>query len=180
MRNLCCGSWFRILESDVIDKGVGSVVDAKYFFLECSKKTLSWGPVWNMSWGWVDEPCTNHFGKGQPQAEVFTAQKRINRLSIRTVLHGRDRELWTCDTGSELTWAGRVTSSLWGLGLWVDRQHSQCWQVPRCPVPEVSEIETRTMMALLSVFSVLEKRLGPVTASGRLSVVLWSNRQTGK
>lgn len=70
--NLCYGSGLGILESDVIDEGAGSLVDAKYVFLECSKMPLSRGPVWNMSWGRVEEPRTNCFGEGQPQAEVLT------------------------------------------------------------------------------------------------------------
>lgn len=48
------------------------------------------------------------------------------------------------------------------------------------PVPGVSEMENRIMRALLSVFSVSEKCLGPDIASGHLSVVPSSNRQTGE
>lgn len=49
MGSLRCGCGFRIWGSDVIDKGVGSLVDAKYVSLECSGKTGSRGPVWDMS-----------------------------------------------------------------------------------------------------------------------------------
>lgn len=63
------------------------------------------------------------------------------------------------------------------LVLRVGRQYSQCCKVPRLPYQEPLEIQNRIMPSLscAECFSVLENRLGPVIASGHLSV-LWSNK----
>lgn len=74
----------------VIDTGAGSGVDVPGVSLERAKGTLG-HPVWNSSWGWGEESGRNYFfGKGQQQADVWTPEERMDVLSMRTVLRGRD------------------------------------------------------------------------------------------
>lgn len=98
------------------------------FFRECSKKTLSWEPVWNMDWGrgGVRNPGQTTLARSAIGWSLTTS-KRMDVLSMRTGLLGRDSELWTFAPG------GQANTSLQELVLWVDQRHAPCSEVPPFP-----------------------------------------------
>lgn len=174
MSNLRCVSWFGTFETAVIDLGAGNVVGVKYVFLECSKRTFvgssleqdgvecgTWDKLlwqgstigWSLDYAekgkhFIHQNCPAWKGQG---AGSFWPWR------------------WTC--------GGQVNMGLQELVLRVGRQYSQCCKVPRLPYQEPLEIQNRIMPSLscAECFSVLENCLGPVIASGHLSV-LWSNK----